>query len=228
MPLTKLPAWIRHVPEVDVKRWIQHSPTPMMRSKLDGRVLGCNAAMEALCGYTADEYASGMITWHELTPNEKDREIDRQLAIQVAVGERDRYSFSKSYRTKNAGPVDVQIHVLLSRETDHAQDDSPEELERVVFLVTVVPVGANNTLMVNELAQMRMEFLELRQVIIANSVGGVCRDAYREVKALVIANPYISFVVLLILGGAVFGDWFRDAVGWAVSMLQGLVVTPKG
>lgn len=217
-----LMTWHRDIPCEVLRHWIHTSSAPMLISKYSGKILCCNPATERLLGYTSEEFAADRAGWDSLT-NSADLEIDKVLAKQVALGERDQYNMLKTYKTKSGANVEVDICVGLSPETPPVLVDSPEALETVDFLVTAIPVGQHQASFVRELAQVRLDLAEIRTSLMNRpSLFGV----WEEIKVVVVylmewakQNKIASAAIMLTLGALLLGSEFQETVEWAFSLM---------
>jgi PAS domain S-box-containing protein len=98
---------------------LEHSAQPFAIAYLDGRIGRCNAAFEALTGYSAEELSD--IRWLEqLTPAQWHSLVQEKLTELQSTGQPVRYE--KEYRRKDGSLVPIEVLVHLARDAQGKPD----------------------------------------------------------------------------------------------------------
>lgn len=186
-----------------VRYWLAESRCPMIVSDSAGAFLWVNKAAENLFGYTTAEFVGidgkPGLSWYTLTVRPQDLEADKAMVQELESGGREEYTLEKSYRAKDDSSVPTRIHVLRW----------PPVGECTCFLVTILPLNAQNELLKDEVIAMRHT---LTQYIADQSRP---RESRTWLALVALAkwgdkNRTAAAFVLLFLAALIFGDRALD------------------
>lgn len=139
----------------------------MVVSHMDGRFLWVNHAAEDLLGFSPFEFiglhGKPGLRWTDLTVKATDLEADQAMVQELEKGSRVEYTLEKSYLAKDGTPIPTKIHVLRW----------PPDGDCDCFLVTILPLDAQNEMLREEILQMRHALAEFMTEQRTSKVWGV-------------------------------------------------------